>query len=89
VGGLDELVVAAKRERLGVREGHLELAGQFVHAHWVFGSLKGLCCRLGWGRAVEDKALRLFNLLQDGVIGPGRAARPGRPAMADRKTWPL
>jgi len=30
---LDELVVAAERERLRVRQGHLELAGKFVHAH--------------------------------------------------------
>ncbi len=77
VGGFDELVVAAERERLGVREGHLELAGQFVHAHGVPGSLKGLCCRLGWGRAAEDKAQRWPNSARDGAFGSSRLRLAG------------
>ncbi len=41
VRGLDELVVAAEGQRLGVGQGHLELGGQFVHAHGG-GSGKGV-----------------------------------------------
>ena len=35
VGRLDELVVQADRQGLGLGERHLELAGQFVHSHWI------------------------------------------------------
>ena len=31
--GLDERVVSAHRQALGIRQGHLEVGGQLVHSH--------------------------------------------------------
>ena len=53
---LDVLVVAADRERLGIGQRQLELAGQFVHAHGrnVAGLGRGLSSRVP-GREIQGK----------------------------------
>ena len=63
VDRLDELVVAADRQRLRVGQRLLELAGQFVHAHDGFS-------RLGGGGAP------IVGAIAGNVKAPGQAPVP-------------
>src|SRR5690606_22344445 len=68
VNGFDELVIPSNRQRLGIRHGHLELAGQFVHSHRGYPLLIN--------SPTKDKAVR--RSFKAGASNyEGRAANPG------------
>ncbi len=76
VRGLDELVVAAERQRLGIGEGHLELAGQFVGSHEVRAPERGCVTALSGGglRKIKPGARPIWvTTAQSDSVGLGRA----------------